>query len=36
MIHTVHFKAFPGTGHNIHHDAPNEVAAIIEEFLSGT
>ena len=36
MIHVVRHETIPGTGHNVHHDAPIKVAATIEEFLHGT
>jgi pimeloyl-ACP methyl ester carboxylesterase len=29
------FHRIAGTGHNLHHDAPDAVAAVIEPFLSG-
>jgi pimeloyl-ACP methyl ester carboxylesterase len=29
------FKRVPDTGHNLHHDAPGAVAALVEEFLVG-
>lgn len=29
------FRSLPGTGHNLHHDAPEEVARLIEGFLAG-
>ena len=27
------FQHLPGTGHNLHHDAPSEVARLVEDFL---
>jgi pimeloyl-ACP methyl ester carboxylesterase len=29
------FRRVPDTGHNLHHDAPNAVAALVEAFLEG-
>jgi pimeloyl-ACP methyl ester carboxylesterase len=29
------FRRVPGTGHNLHHDAPEAVAGLVDAFLAG-
>jgi pimeloyl-ACP methyl ester carboxylesterase len=35
-VPTLQLVELPGTGHNLHHDAPEQVAYLIEEFISNS